>query len=163
MGRINIWIVLLLVSVALNGVLIGAGARSWFGPAEAPRAEENVRPGRGGFDLRGFLEALPPEARQEARARFEAQRPELRRLARETVQTRVAAMRAVAAEDFDPETAAARLDEARRARAALETRTEALVLGVAADLDPEERRAALRAAMGPDRLDRRRRAPRDDQ
>ena len=72
MNRINIWIVLLLISVGVNGALIGAGARSWFdpGPVAAPQ-EGSAGPSRG-FNLRAFVEALPEEARQDARSRVRA-------------------------------------------------------------------------------------------
>ncbi|MGJ3231284.1 MAG: periplasmic heavy metal sensor [Oceanicaulis sp.] len=158
MTRANLWIVLLILSVLLNGVLLGAGARDWFGPEAAPAAPfETGRPdGRRGFDLRGFVQALPPEARAEARGRFEAARPELRGLTREMIEARVAALRVLAAEEFDPQEAAAALGEARRARADLEAATERVILEAVADLDAETRREALRGALGPERLERRR-------
>jgi len=37
MSRLNIWIMLLIASVLINGVLIGAGARTWFA-VPAPEA-----------------------------------------------------------------------------------------------------------------------------
>ncbi len=146
MSRVNIWIVLLLVSVLLNGVLIGAGARSWFAPEapSAPSAGED--PGRG-FDVRAFIQALPEEARADARRRAMAERRALRDDFRSAGRARMEAYQVLNAEPFDPEAAANALAEARAARAAIETRTEALILDTAADLSEEERRTALSAAL----------------
>jgi uncharacterized membrane protein len=154
MNRINIWIVLLLASVLLNGALIGAGARSWFAPDAAVAPEAPPGPGRG-FDLRAFVEALPQDARAAARNRARAERQALREDFRAAARARMDAYRALNAEPFDPQAAAEALAQARAARAAIETRTEALILDVAADLSPDERQAALRAALGPPRLPRR--------
>ena len=156
MGRVNPWIVLLLVSVALNGVLIGATARDRFAPAAAPvagetggeRRDEGFRPRRGGFDIQGFVSALPEVEREAARERFEAARPELRRLAREAFQARQAADDALSAEPLDAQAALDALAAARTARSALEARTEAIVLEAAASVDPETRRDAFREAFG---------------
>lgn len=154
MGRINIWIVFLLASVLLNGVLIGAAARDGFGRDAAPEMSEHSERGRGrgprgGFDLRGFVEALPEDARAETRGRFDAVRPQLRGLGREAYQARRSAMERLGAEDFDVEATAAALAEARQARSDLEAASERVVLEAVADLDAETRREALRAALGP--------------
>lgn len=146
MPRINLWIILLLVSVLLNGVLLGGSARSWFGP-ERPAAMEMSEPRRGGFQLRAFVEALPEDQRREARARAEASRAELRGLVRETVMTRRAAAQALLADPYDPEAAAEALEQARQARAALERATEGRILEIADELDPDVRQAAFEAAM----------------
>lgn len=157
MGRINIWIVLLLASVLLNGVLIGAAARDGFGTAAAPEAQDRgeraVGP-RGRFDLRGFVEALPEDVRADTRARFDAVRPQLRGLGRDAYQARRAAMAALGADEFQVEAAATALGDARRARNELEAATERVVLEAVADLDADTRREALRAALGPRALRR---------
>jgi len=163
MGRINIWIVLLLVSVLSNGVLIGAGARSWFG-GEVVR-EEILEARRGGFQLRAFVEALPEEERRAARAQARQARREFRGLIREVALTRRAAAQAMLADPFDQEAAAEALARARQARAVLEQATETRILEIAAGLEPEERQAAFRAAItlpdraGPPGGDRRRGPP----
>ncbi len=150
MGRINIWIVLLLVSVLFNGVLVGAGARSWFAPD--PVISEDMRHQRGGFQLRSFVEALPPEDRRAARAEAEASRAELRALVRQTMIARRAAAEALLAEPFDVDAAAEALERSRQARAELERATEGRILDIAADLEPEDRHAAFTSAMTlPDR------------
>ena len=115
MNRINIWIVLLLVSVLANGAFIGAGARSWFAPPPAFAPETAAAPSRG-FDLRAFVEALPPEVRTGARASARAERRALRGEVRDAVRARRAAYQALAAEPFDPDAAALALAEARDAR-----------------------------------------------
>ena len=152
MNRLNVWIILLLVSVLLNGVLIGAGARAWFGPDKPAETSETVR--GGGFQLRAFLAALPPEDRRAARERANEARRELGPLVRETAQARRAAAQALLAEPFDPEEAREALNRSRQSRAALEEATETLILEIAADLEPEERQAAFRAAMRTPFLDR---------
>ena len=153
MGRINIWIVLLLGSVLLNGVLIGAAARDGFGAAGAEGSERSERTGRGGprggFDLRGFVEALPEDVRADTRTRFDAVRPELRGLGRDAYRARRSALEALGAEGFQVETAAMARGEARQARNAFEAATERVVLEAVADLDAETRSEALRAALGP--------------
>lgn len=146
MTRLNIWIILLLVSVLLNGVLLGAGARSWLTPEAPMQAGQAVRTG-GGFQLRAFLAALPAEERVAARQRLEATRRELGGLVREAARSRRAAAQTLLADPFDPAAAEAALDRSREARAALEDATETLILEIAADLEPEERQAAFRAAM----------------
>lgn len=155
MSRINIWIVLLLVSVLANGVLIGAGARSWFAPP-GPSLSEQAGEGRSrGFDIRAFVQALPEERRPEARRRAMAERRALEQELRAAGQARLRAYRALNADPFDPQVAADALAEARAARTAIEVRTEAIILDLAAELSPEERQAALRAALGPPRMPRR--------
>jgi uncharacterized membrane protein len=149
MGRINLWIVLLLVSVLVNGVLIGAGARTWLAPE--PVISDNANPVRSGFQLRRFVEALPPEARARAREDARASRGELRGLLREAMIARRAAAEAVRAEPFDAQAVAEALERSREARAALERATEARILEIADELEPEERQAAFRNAMGPPR------------
>ena len=146
MPRLNLWIVLLLGSVLLNGVLLGAGARTWFGP-ERPIASEAAEPRRGGFQLRAFVEALPEDQRREARQRAEGSRAELRGLVREAMITRRAAAQTLLAEPYDPDAAVDALEQARQARAALERATEARILEIADELDPDVRQAAFEAAM----------------
>jgi uncharacterized membrane protein len=145
MSRINVWIVLLLVSVLANGVLIGAGARSWFGDKAA--REEILEARRGGFQLRAFVEALPEDERRAARAQAREARQELRGLIRDVALTRRAAAEAMLAEPFDQDAAAEALAQAREARAALERATETRILEIAAGLEPEERRAAFESAI----------------
>ena len=155
MNRFNIWIVLLLVSVLINGALIGAGARSWFAPPPVDASEAGAPGLSRGFDLRAFLQALPADARAEARSRARAERRALRSEVRDAALARRAAHEALTAEPFDPDAAARALAEARAARAALQARAEAMILDLAAGLSPQDRRAALSAALGPPRFPRR--------
>jgi uncharacterized membrane protein len=161
MGRINVWIVLLLVSVLANGVLIGAGARTWF--SEEAAREEISEARRGGFQLRAFVEALPEDERRTARAQAREARQEFRGLVREVALTRRAAAEAMLADPFDQQAAADALAQAREARAALERATETRILEIAAGLEPEERRAAFEAAISlPERTRRPGPPPRRD-
>lgn len=147
MSRLNIWIVLLLISVLLNGVLLGAGARTWFGADTPDASSEPAPPTAGGFQLRRFVAALPEDERREARARIVETRRELGGLVREAGRSRRLAAEALLADPFDPDAAELALDRSRQARTQLEDATEALILDIAADLEPEERQAAFRAAM----------------
>ncbi|KAA5805156.1 periplasmic heavy metal sensor [Alkalicaulis satelles] len=152
MNRVNIWIVLLLVSVLLNGVLIGAGARHWFAPEPSPAAE---RPSsgpvmmRGNFSLRAFMRALPEDQRPLARERFEAASPHLRELGREAMQARRTASETLRAQPFDAEAAQAAMAGARDARARMDARTEAVILDILERMEPEAREAVLEAAFAP--------------
>ncbi len=150
MGRINIWIVLLLVSVLANGVLIGAGARTWLSPKT--EVSERTEPRRGGFQLRAFVDALPEDQRRAARAQAEEGRREIRALIFEAAEARREAAQLLLAEPFDPDAAMEALDRARQARQEIERATERRILQIAAELSPEDRRAAFTAAMTlPDR------------
>jgi hypothetical protein len=68
MSRINIWIALLLVSVLVNGVLIGAGAHRWLSDDGAARtsirADASDVARMRGFEPRRFFRALPDEYRR---------------------------------------------------------------------------------------------------
>ncbi len=150
MARVNIWIVLLLISVLANGVLIGAGARTWFSPKEV--VVEGNEPRRGGFNLRGFVEALPEAERRAARTQAEQGRREIRSLLREAGAARREAAQLLFAEPFDAEAAAEAMDRARLARLEVERATERRILTIASELSPEDRQAAFTAAMTiPDR------------
>lgn len=146
MSRLNIWIVLLLVSVLINGVLIGAGARTWLASDQAGIAERTVEPPRG-FDLRAFIGALPEDARVQARRMAMAERRALAEELGAMRRARRAAHRALIAEPFDPETAQQALDDAREARMVVDRRTEALILTIAAELSEDDRRQALSVAL----------------
>lgn len=83
MSRLNIWIILLIISVLINGVLIGASARTWLASPEPAAVQQDRSAGpRGAFSMRTFVRALPDDKRADVRARFEAAGPELRELGR---------------------------------------------------------------------------------
>jgi uncharacterized membrane protein len=158
MTRPNIWIVLLLASVLLNGVLLGVGARTWFGPGEQASVEMRApSAGRGGFSMRAFMRALPPEMRDSARMRIEQERAQLRELARESWRARRDAYAVIADEPFDSERVLTALADARAARARLEHHTEVVILDIVAQMEPEARSEALRASMRSGRRPDRRR------
>jgi uncharacterized membrane protein len=148
MSRMNVWIALLLISVLINGVLIGAGARNWLTDATPPPPQAGEGPQRG-FDVRAFIQALPEEARADARRRAMAERRALRDEFRNVGRARRAAYETINTEPFDPEAASAALADVRSARAAIESRTEAMILDIAAGLTEEQRRVALNAALRP--------------
>ncbi|WP_439637348.1 periplasmic heavy metal sensor [Oceanicaulis sp.] len=151
MSRINIWIALLLVSVLLNGVLIGAGAHRWLSDDGAGRASiradasdaASVR----GFEPRSFFRALPEDYRRPVFEQMEESREEVFALMRDLGEKRRAVRAVLTAEPFDPDAAQQALREAREARARLEQRTEALILDAAATLPADIRRAAFERAL----------------
>ena len=164
MTRPNLLLILLLISVALNGILFGASARDWFGPDEAKASSLRLmlseegsprhagRLGGPGFDTRGFLMSLPPDQRERARAYMREQRQVLSSLRREAIQARLAATQALSASEFDRALIEARFAQAREARAAVEAHTEGVILALVESMDPEDRETALQAALGPDRF-----------
>jgi uncharacterized membrane protein len=150
MSKLNIWIILLIISVLINGVLIGAGARAWLAAPEPAAVQQDRSAGpRGAFSMRAFVRALPDERRAEVRARFEAARPELRELRREAWRARQLAQEALRAEPFDADAARAATEEARAARARLEARSEAEILEVLGDMDADTRSRVIDATFAP--------------
>lgn len=146
MNRINLWIALLLVSVLINGVLIGMVAKRGFDPHESQRhdqAEHAERAYAGPFEPRRFLRALPDEYRDEVRQQMRDARPEIEPLFVQVRETRRAVHIAMAAEPFDPVAVTQALDEARQARDHLERRSEAFMLDVAARLPADVRHQVL--------------------
>ena len=151
MTRVNVWIVLLLVSVLVNGILLGAGARIWFAPDRGPGIARDA--GLRGFNLRAFVTALPEEHRREVLERARTERRALGADFRAVARARREAFRALSADEFDALRITAALEEARAAEARIESRTEAIILDVTSGVGPQERRAALRAAMDPRRFE----------
>ncbi len=161
MSRLNIWLVLLIISVLLNGVLIGASARTWLGSPEPAAAHQDRSSGpRAAFSMRTFVRALPDDQRAEVRARFEAAGPELRELGREAWRARQQAQEALRAEPFDATAARTATADARAARARFEARSEAVILDALADMDEETRTRVIDATFAPG--DRPRRGRRGD-
>ncbi|WP_417494684.1 periplasmic heavy metal sensor [Maricaulis sp.] len=148
------WIAALLVSVLLNGALIGfvahrsADGPSWragsdgAGPGGPPPPEP---PMASGFNVRGFLEALPEAEREVAGRRLRENMETMRELGREAREARREADEVLAADPFDPEAAQAALQRVREIRLGFEARMEASLIEVIAGLDPEVRAAALEA------------------
>ncbi|MCH8489882.1 MAG: periplasmic heavy metal sensor [Oceanicaulis sp.] len=150
MSKFNIWIILLIISVLINGVLIGASARTWLASPEPAAVQSDRTAGpRGACSMRTFMRALPDDRRADVRARFEAARPELRELGREAWRARQQAQDALRAEPFDPDAARAATAEARAARARLEARSEAVILEALAYMDPETRTQVIEATFTP--------------
>lgn len=151
MSRINIWIALLLVSVLLNGVLIGAGANHWLsddGASRGPiRADASDVASVQGFEPRKFFRALPDEYRRSMFEQMEGSREDVFALMRDLGDKRRAVLTVLTAEPFDPDAAAQALREAREARARLEQRTEVLILDAADSLPADVRRAAFERAL----------------
>lgn len=160
MGRTNIWIILLLVSVLLNGVLLGFGARTWFGPEQTPAVSQ--QDGARGFNMRAFIAALPEEHRLEARELMRAERQALRQQFRNIGRARAEARAIMNADVFDPEAAAQALERVREAEALIQARSEVVIFQIVDRLTPEERRAVLRQSMRAPRGGPPRRGPRGE-
>ncbi|MGK0267233.1 MAG: putative membrane protein [Maricaulis sp.] len=147
------WIAALLVSVLVNGALIGfllhrsADGPSWRimhdrGEMAGPPREG---PMSGRFDVRGFLAALPEEERAIADRRMHENMEAMRAIGREVFEARRQADAMLAAEPFDAEAAQAALGRVREIRLGLETQMEASLIEILAGLDPADRAAALEA------------------
>ena len=151
MNRINIWIALLLVSVLLNGVLIGAGAHRWLSDdgdvRTSVRGDASDGAGVRGFDPRKFFRALPEEHRRLMFDEMAGSRDEVFALMRDLGDKRRAVRDVLTADAFDPDAATLALSEARDARARLERRTEALILGASQSLPADVRREAFEQAL----------------
>jgi uncharacterized membrane protein len=134
--------------VLANGVLVGfVLQRTADGPDWRPPHGAGEHGGRGGpdFDLRGFMFALPEEARAEARERMRADWEEIRTLFRESRRAREDVEALMRAEDFDREAVAAALQRMRETRQRMETHMEGVLLDIVGDLDAQTRAAALEA------------------
>ncbi|WP_339739005.1 periplasmic heavy metal sensor [uncultured Maricaulis sp.] len=163
------WIAALLVSVLLNGALIGflahrsADGPSWRGHPESARMDGPPPHGgsmSSGFDVRGFLGALPEAERQQASEQLRANMESMREIGREAFAARREADMVLAADPFDPEAAQLALQRVREIRLDFEARMESSLIEVMAGLDPEVRAAALEAGRRGSFRERRRRGDR---
>jgi uncharacterized membrane protein len=145
--RATPWIIALLVSVLVNGALVGFVLhRVSGGPQIGVERERGSGPSlRGAFNLRGFLQALPEERRPAAQQRFREEGPRIRELMREAAQARMAAEEAFRSEGFDLERSRQAMRSMRESRHAVEAHIEGVVLEIVADLDRETRLRALQA------------------
>ncbi len=146
------WIAALLVSVLVNGALIGfllhrgADRPSWHAThREAPMSGPPRQGPMSGFDVRGFLAALPEAERALAERRLHENMAMMRGIGREAFEARRDAHDVLAAEPFDPEGARAALGRVREIRLGIEAQMEASLIEILAGLDPEVRAAALEA------------------
>ncbi|WP_339746886.1 periplasmic heavy metal sensor [uncultured Maricaulis sp.] len=146
------WIAALLVSVLANGALIGFVLhKNADGPSWRVAHEDGPRPGpprsgpMSGFDVRGFLAALPEAEREIAERRLHQNMETMRGLGRQAYEAHQQADAVLAAEPFDAVAAQAALGRVREIRLGFETQMEASLIEVIADLDPEVRAAALEA------------------
>ena len=135
----GVWMILLIVSVLLNGVILGAVAAGGLHLGQsrlAPGVQFRVAPLAGGFpdSVRGdFLERLRRTAR------------ETRPLMREAREANDQVMEALAADPFDADAARAAFARSAAVRAALEQRAQETTLDVFADLPADVRRRMVEA------------------
>lgn len=145
------WIIALLASVLVNGVLAGFVLhRTADGPdwRLAHRIDGDGRReySRGpGFDLRGFMYALPEDARSEARERMRDDMDDIRALFAESRAASEEAEALMRAESFDREAVAAALQRMRDARESMEIHMEGVLLDIVGNLDAQTRAAAIEA------------------
>ena len=149
-----VWLIVLVLSVLANGVLIGflahqsADGPQWSAGREAAGGPQSGDRGpRAAFDMRGFVRALPPEAREatfnQVRDTFDDMGPLIEDAG--TARREVEAL--MIADSFDAEAVAAALDRLHASHRAIERRVEGTVLTVLDGLDAETRRAALQAGI----------------
>jgi len=155
------WIIALLASVLINGVLAGfvlhrtADGPDWRSGGGHHDGDGRHHRGRrsAGYDLRDLLYALPEEARREARERARDDIVEIRALFDEARAARDEFDTVMRAQEFDRAGAEAALQRMRDAREALELHLQDNVLDLVADLDAQTRTRILEER----REDRRRR------
>lgn len=143
------WIIALLASVLINGVLAGfvlhrtADGPDWR-PAEHHDRDRHRHGGRGaGYDLRDLLYALPEDVRREARDRARDDIEDIRALFDQARSARDDFDAAMRAERFDREAAADALRRLRGVRETLELNLQEDVLDLVGDLDAEARARVL--------------------
>ena len=163
MNRSTPWIIALLLSVLVNGAMLGVTLHSvsdgpWMdhrrGDGEGPRGMRGD-----GFSVRGFLSALPPEYRDEAQERLRARRDEVLDEVRLVREAQAHVEQVLLREPFEPDALRAALGELRRARGSMESEVETAIIDILAELPPETRLRALQNGM---RRDARRGGPPDD-
>lgn len=149
-GR-RFWIVLLVVSLGVNGVLAGILAQRALTPAAPVQETGRYMPGSGGFNPRAFIAALPEDRQEAARVQLREGLRGMRPLFGEMMASRREMNRLLRAEEFDEAAMLAAMAQMRATRARLDASGEAIILDIVADLDPDTRRAALEAAYSPRR------------
>jgi uncharacterized membrane protein len=156
------WIVALLASVLLNGVLAGfvlhrtTEGPDWRQEREDGDGDRRHRgPPPAGFDLRNLLFSLPEDARRQARERARDNIDEIHALFDEGRQARDAFEAAVSADPLDREAAEQALQRLRAVREQLELGLQGVVLDLMADLDVQTRAEVLAASRDRDRHGRR--------
>lgn len=144
------WIIALLASVLINGVLAGfvlhrtADGPDWRRGADHDGDAPHHRGRRSaGYDLRDLLYALPDDVRREARERARDDIEDIRALFDEARAARDDFDTAMRAERFDREAAADALQRLREVRETLELNLQEDVLDLVGDLDAQTRARIL--------------------
>ncbi|MFS2318170.1 periplasmic heavy metal sensor [Maricaulis sp. D1M11] len=143
------WIIALMVSILVNGILGGYLINRATDDGPRHVRMRGVDGGGGGFDLRRFVQALPEAERRRAIRRLRENLPENRELMDRMMAARQSVSEALRAEPFDADRVAAALGELRDVRAERERRVEAGLLDVLDGLDAETRADVLEAAGRP--------------
>lgn len=149
MSRATPWIVALLVSVLANGAMLGLTLHTVSDGPRFDHGDHRPPPGaRGdGFNVRGFLGALPEEDREAAVERLRASREDVVERLRDVRRAQAGVEEALLREPFDPDAVRAALGELRQARGQMESEVEAAIVDILAVLPPEERLQALEQGM----------------
>lgn len=159
MNRATPWVVALLVSVLANGAMLGLTLHSVSGGPRFDRGHEHSPPAGlrgGGFSVRAFLGALPPEDREAAARRLRGERDDVIARMRDVREAQQAVEAALRQEPFDREAVRSAMQDLREARGSLEGEIELAIIEIIADLPPEDRMRALEQGM---RGDQGRRGP----
>lgn len=130
-----LWIVLV-SSVALNLLVLGAMASAWLRPVE------EGWPTRGGLsrNIVSFVRSLPPERQQALREPIENAREKLRPLRRAVYRQRLLVSRLVVADPFDKAQFDAETSKLMQAETELRNAAQLPLSGVLATLTAEERK-----------------------
>lgn len=143
---------LLLISLALNVLIVGAAVGVFVSGARLHRGEgpPGIGPGP-----RAFMGALPREKRQDIRKQLADAWRDNKAERDEAAQARMALLSVLSAEKFDEAAVRAALARVRDADGRLVSKNQDAVIAVIRDLPPQERLAAIgailrgRAGMGP--------------
>ena len=147
MTRMNVWIGVLLVSVLINGVLIGMVLQNQFSdtPNHSHEEFEDARHQR--FNPRAFVAALPPDHADRARARWRVNREAMREQFSAMQDARAQVIVALRQEPFDPDFMLESLNQVRATRADLEVRMEQSFIEILSQLPADERERVFMAGL----------------
>jgi uncharacterized membrane protein len=146
------WIVALLASVLINGALIGfvlnrtSDLPSWTHAAsDGPPPRRREQRVSAGFNMRGFVHALPEDRRHEANQRIREEMQDMRDLAELAHVARQDAEAVMTADPFVREDALLAMEAVRQSRLTMERRIESLVIELVEGLPADQRAAAFAA------------------
>lgn len=130
--------VILIISVAFNLIVLGAGIGFWLREPAGPRFPAH---------LSSVLENVDPEQRQQMKKRFREFREEGRKLHRDMRQQQRSLSKVILAEPFDEQAALAAFAETRKARDVVQAHMHTQMVEVLSGLDRKQRAELLRRIL----------------